>query len=81
MPRRKGQPAGGAWFAVEEPLRPRLELAVLPLAICRQLFVADDPVRPEIRDLDDQLVSARLRGGGDVHVERRFPEHAKVLTV
>ncbi len=29
----------------------------------------------------DQLVRARFRGGGDVHAERRFPQHAEILPV
>src|SRR5665647_2693266 len=48
MPRREGQSASRAGLAVEEPLRPRLELLAIPLAIRRQLFVANQPVGPEV---------------------------------
>lgn len=73
MPGRKGQPAGGAGFAIQQPLRPGFELVAIPFAVRRQLFVTDDPVGPEVGHLDDQMVRARFRGGGDVHAERRLP--------
>src|ERR1035437_4501548 len=59
-PGREGQPAGGAGLAIEQPLRPRRESLPVPatVAIRRQLLVTDEPVRPEVRDFDDQLVCA-----------------------
>ena len=58
MPRRECQPAGRAGLAVQQPLWPGLEPAV-PFAVRRQLLVADQPVQPEVRDLDHQMIHAR----------------------
>src|SRR5208337_5115036 len=81
MPGGEGQPARRARTAFEQPLRPRLQLLPLPLAIRRQMLVAYEPVGPEICDLDEQLVRSRFRPGRHVYAERWFPQHAEVPAV
>ena len=60
MPGRERQPAGRTRLTVEQPLRPGFGLKSTPYAVLRQLFIADQPVRPEVRDFDDELVRARF---------------------
>jgi hypothetical protein len=55
--------------------------AFVPFAVSRLLFVANQPVRPDVRDLDFQLVSLRFHGAGDVHPPRRRPDDTKIFAV
>ena len=45
------------------------------------MLVADQSIRPEIRDPHFQIVVAGVNGLGNVDAEGRFPRNAKVLAV
>ena len=71
----------GPRLAFLHPLRPLLEMDAVPLAIVGELLVADEAIRPEVRDFNLQFVVARLGGLGDVDSERGLPQDAQVLAV
>src|ERR1035441_1289444 len=81
MPCCEGQAAGWTGLAVKKPLGPLFDLLAFPLDIWRQLFIANEPVRPEVRHFDNELVHPRLNGGREVGAERRLPQNAEVLVV
>jgi hypothetical protein len=51
--------------------------AFVPFAVSRLLFVANQPVRPDVRDLDFQLVSLRFHG--TVQMTPRFLQFQSVM--
>ena len=81
MPRRKGEASRRAGLPIEHPLRPVCELFAMPLAVGRQLFIANQAVRPQIGDFDDQLIHPRFCRFGDVYAEWRFPQHAVIAAI
>ena len=46
-----------------------------------QMSVADQPVRPEVDDVDFEIVPAALGGPADLHAEWLRPTYSQVLTV
>ena len=66
---------------LKKPIGPRGKVLPFPLGIVRKLLVPNEPVWPEIRDANFQLVSVGLQGVGDVDTKGRLPERAQVATV
>src|SRR6266446_5105282 len=87
LPCGKGQASSGAGSAVEQPLGPlrqrkaRTAPVRAPLAVVGKLFVADEPVGPEVDDSYFQLVLPGVHAAGDISLERRFPERTKIMAI
>src|SRR5450631_2202412 len=69
--------AAGAGLSFRKPLRP---LAVFN-TIVWQLFIPDQPVRPEVGHFDGQLISFALHYIGNIHAPGRSPYHSQVLPI
>ena len=87
FPRGEGQSPSGAGFALEQPLGPlrqrkaRTAPVRAPLTILGTLFVADEPVRPEVDDFYFQLVLPGVHAAGDIGLEGWFPERTKIMAI
>ena len=82
LPCGEGDALRGPLLALQEPFGPSPQRATgVPLAIVRELLIADETVQPEVGDLELQLVLARRRRVGDVNPERVLPEYAEIHAV
>jgi hypothetical protein len=73
----EGDPARRAGLSIQHPLRPFFEREIVcPLAVFRQLLVTNQPVRPEVGDMDFEFVFAGLGGAGDLGAEGRLSSSA-----
>src|SRR5438045_285513 len=81
MTGRKCDSSGRARLVCEKPIRPAGKTRPHPAAIRRQLFVADQPIRPEIGNLDFELVLSGPDLARDLHAKRRLPERPEILSV
>ncbi len=75
------RPRGGATAGSGGFVHRRRAPADAPLAILREIRVADQPVGPEIHHRQLQRVGARTCCAGDVDPERLLPEDAEFPTV
>ncbi len=74
--------AGRARFPGLEPIGPlEQRFKILPVAVQRQLLVADQAVDPEVDDRNLQLVLSGARRAGNVHAIGRLPGDAAILAV
>src|SRR5882757_10211998 len=91
FPGSKGVAAGRARLSLQQPIGPTQQLLAeardavkigrYPFRIRWQLFVANEPIGPEIGDLDLQLVTAGFEYAGRVGEEGRLPENAEIVPI
>src|SRR5882757_85981 len=91
FPGSKGVAAGRARLSLQQPIGPTQQLLAeardavkigrYPFRIRWQLFVANEPIGPEIGDLDLQPVTAGFEYAGRVGEEGRLPQNAEIMAI
>ena len=82
----RAEQAGGGWLGAQAvaDVGGQLGLELQGAGVretLRVLFVAEQAIQPGVGHADFQGVLAGLGCGGDVHHERRLPEHAEIAAV